>query len=125
MPLQVALLTEGVDRNTPFFLLPLAGELSPFSRRAWIEIFLPQISPTMSVVALLTEGVDRNTSGQSSAVKQYVALLTEGVDRNDTDDNANTAATKSPFSRRAWIEIALKLRKNQNHFGRPSHGGRG
>ena len=58
----VALLAEGVDRNS------IEGEAerveveSPSSRRAWIEIGWRYIRGRSPSVALLAEGVDRNTS---------------------------------------------------------------
>ena len=55
----VALLAEGVDRNT---------SVHP---KRW-----------MSIVALLAEGVDRNYVVMVSGKAEYVALLAEGVDRN-------------------------------------------
>ena len=55
----VALLAEGVDRNTH----------TPSRRR---------VRP----VALLAEGVDRNSTFRSFRAVLYVALLAEGVDRN-------------------------------------------
>ena len=58
-------------------------QLSPSSRRAWIEIF----------------------SGLYSLINGLVALLAEGVDRNKTDDANIEYWDKSPSSRRAWIEI--------------------
>ena len=56
----VALLAEGVDRNTNEELLDPAVALSPSSRRAWIEIpvIVDPLAPWL--VALLAEGVDRN-----------------------------------------------------------------
>ena len=79
----VALLAEGVDRNPAVLANVSAADLSPSSRRAWIEI--PQRSPAGlgHRVALLAEGVDRNrnivvTEGNTNVV----ALLAEGVDRN-------------------------------------------
>ena len=56
---EVALLTEGVDRN---------------ANRANNAILLK--------VALLTEGVDRNPVQVAAGAVAGVALLTEGVDRN-------------------------------------------
>ena len=56
----VALLTEGVDRNLHFVYFPLADDMSPSSRRAWIEISSSAAAVEGTAVALLTEGVDRN-----------------------------------------------------------------
>ena len=58
-------------------------EVSPSSRRAWIEI------PKM---------VD-------NGVEQLVALLAEGVDRNVWDNMVFDKDNWSPSSRRAWIEM--------------------
>ena len=57
---QVALLTEGVDRNS--------------------EVCKHRV--IVAEVALLTEGVDRNAAGLQSNTGRTVALLAEGVDRN-------------------------------------------
>ena len=57
---KVALLAEGVDRNNTGDLIPIYLDESPSSRRAWIEIKIAGVlSPAVSV-ALLAEGVDRN-----------------------------------------------------------------
>ena len=84
----VALLAEGVDRNSS----------TPLPRR---PIF---------TVALLAEGVDRNfvKHGLLADVCQ-VALLAEGVDRNVHVDIRTTERYRSPSSRRAWIEISFLL----------------
>ena len=57
---RVALLAEGVDRNLLRWWRVVGLTLSPSSRRAWIEIL--RLSPTAPAawVALLAEGVDRN-----------------------------------------------------------------
>ena len=85
----VALLAEGVDRNS-----------STISRRY-----------PARVVALLAEGVDRNTLiiSRIDAQKQ-VALLAEGVDRNLFLLTKFFPETLSPSSRRAWIEMCLAIR---------------
>ena len=59
--LHVALLAEGVDRNTEFSRPARAGLESPSSRRAWIEIRRRGHVHHHGHVALLAEGVDRNT----------------------------------------------------------------
>ena len=80
---KVALLAEGVDRNSAMCSPKSVFRRSPSSRRAWIEIirFCSAISP----------------SG--------VALLAEGVDRNHTGIPTPVSMGESPSSRRAWIEI--------------------
>ena len=59
--LLVALPTEGVDRNMAVLGDQSHGTKSPSPRRAWIEISFYAIQKTDSeTVALPTEGVDRN-----------------------------------------------------------------
>ena len=79
----VALLTEGVDRNTKSFEEHGFVIGSPSSRRAWIEIGTMPTTTAQCRVALLTEGVDRNRQLNDWAQE-------DGL---------------SPSSRRAWIEI--------------------
>ena len=79
----VALLAEGVDRNTSDVLPPRESTWSPSSRRAWIEMMMPLNLYETALVALLAEGVDRNGHGVLVLDHQLV----------------------SPSSRRAWIEI--------------------
>ena len=55
----VALLAEGVDRNTDTPKL-FSSFMSPSSRRAWIEISPAAALLRYTAVALLAEGVDRN-----------------------------------------------------------------
>ena len=57
----VALLAEGVDRNTLYRATVVPQQASPSSRRAWIEISTPPTMRVISGVALLAEGVDRNS----------------------------------------------------------------
>ena len=101
----VALLAEGVDRNTNMLGSAEAAQQ----------------------VALLAEGVDRNGTGYERTSKYTVALLAEGVDRNSrivrmsallsgrpprggrglkyVGNAALVTGVASPSSRRAWIEI--------------------
>ena len=93
----VALPTEGVDRNIIMEAMPPIFSASPSPRRAWIEI------------------------GSDSA-RQFlllVALPTEGVDRNTTDD-WRRGQKMSPSPRRAWIEIPTDLRVLLDGAGSPS-----
>ena len=62
--MRVALLAEGVDRNT-----------QEVRQRCHDR-----------VVALLAEGVDRNLTGARLSTRNSVALLAEGVDRNKLFD---------------------------------------
>ena len=58
--IRVALLAEGVDRNSGICHPGVIANRSPSSRRAWIEIFLCSEFGEAPLVALLAEGVDRN-----------------------------------------------------------------
>ena len=64
-------------------------------------------------VALLAEGVDRNSGSAETFGAKMVALLAEGVDRNSAASRASMSASRSPSSRRAWIEIGLDLQQRQ------------
>ena len=100
---EVALLAEGVDRNSYHTMYMYGKKWSPSSRRAWIEIAYIAGAPCGMYVALLAEGVDRNSTFQlTDDNKRAVALLAEGVDRNFAD----------PAIRAAYL-------------GRPPRGGRG
>ena len=67
---QVALLAEGVDRNSLVRKLVKGAEKSPSSRRAWIEIRISTIHRKEKfMVALLAEGVDRNRTTTPQSVK--------------------------------------------------------
>ena len=83
LSLHVALLAEGVGRN-------------------WMETpFFP-----MTCVALLAEGVGRNRMKSPLSASVSVALLAEGVGRNRDFGQDMRDITKSPSSRRAWVEIS-------------------
>ena len=58
--IEVALLAEGVDRNSTCSLVMGRRASSPSSRRAWIEMIYTGEFFNFSNVALLAEGVDRN-----------------------------------------------------------------
>ena len=79
---EVALLAEGVDRNSQRVGTYTGDGESPSSRRAWIEIWQPRRTPSVRQVALLAEGVDRNSMAKAKKNRTEVALLAEGVDRN-------------------------------------------
>ena len=81
--MSVALLAEGVGRNTAEWRRPFGSSSSPSSRRAWVEIHLTLIHPRWNTVALLAEGVGRNLNMLDPDIReQGVALLAEGVGRN-------------------------------------------
>ena len=99
----VALLAEGVDRNTPARSSMASTAASPSSRRAWIEMCFPP----------------------ACALESPVALLAEGVDRNDWVDGVNFNGSTSPSSRRVWIEIGRTIQVTDPPGRRPPRGGRG
>ena len=102
---KVALLAEGVDRNS------FAGTLSSVMRVALLAEGVDRNSTYSSprkwaeTVALLAEGVDRNLLARLNAQRHPVALLAEGVDRNLRQKSIGPSRTTSPSSRRAWIEM--------------------
>ena len=62
--------------------------------------------PMVNWVALLAEGVDRNHNLLDALTELFqVALLAEGVDRNSQSLTQWKQCSRSPSSRRAWIEI--------------------
>ena len=61
MKINVALHTEGVDRNNSKYWLWDEAYESPSTRRAWIEIVRGRFGSQYASVALHTEGVDRNS----------------------------------------------------------------
>ena len=64
----VALLAEGVDRNTSGVSAVVDWFRSPSSRRAWIEMTAIRWVMSWKRVALLAEGVDRNTTPSGKSV---------------------------------------------------------
>ena len=124
-------------------------ELSPSTRRAWIEIWLFRGFFPRRRVALHPEGVDRNADDAPiDIIITAVALHPEGVDRNrrplfhvnadlavalhpeGVDRNikeiANDPETPwSPSTRRAWIEIKTHAYARELTTRRPPPGGRG
>ena len=114
----VALLAEGVDRNTYDSKDMKHGQVSPSSRRAWIEIGgRNYITQKGWQVALLTEGVDRNTPGSTiwlntpaspSSRRAWIEISKWDMVRWDS--------AKSPSSRRAWIEMLKVVRFEKLNF---------
>ena len=85
LPASVALLAEGVDRNRLELSDLPPRYRSPSSQRAWIEILFPV----------------------NNLLQRLVALLAEGVDRNKKISPVGGTPSPSPSSQRAWIEIDL------------------
>ena len=106
----VALLAEGVDRNSEYNGLNMTELRSPSSQRAWIEIPCSVATSTYRCVALLAEGVDRNRKMSERSCFIWVALLAEGVDRNSFKAMVEADRRRSPSSQRAWIEITTPRR---------------
>ena len=102
---RVALLAEGVDRNRFLHAKCYAARTSPSSRRAWIEI---RTSHRLRFTR-------QSPSSRRAWIEMWaippplpvlkVALLAEGVDRNIGMPKSTVVSGKSPSSRRAWIEI--------------------
>ena len=93
----VALLAEGVDRNNHAWTSFVLDNMSPSSRRAWIEIvYLQPGIPNAGSVALLAEGVDRNCKEREDRHIWAVALLAEGVDRNTIPGYPVGASARRP-----------------------------
>ena len=99
----VALHPEGVDRNRSGRLLEIVRDVSPSTRRAWIEMVYHFGSGGYHLVALHPEGVDRNCG--SVAFRRSIKL--------------------SPSTRRAWIEIVRTACDCVERSRRPPPGGRG
>ena len=70
----VALLAEGVDRNSKLIPNACRMDKSPSSRRAWIEIFSGASPFSSASVALLAEGVDRNVVPSGITLEQWEAV---------------------------------------------------
>ena len=102
----VALLAEGVDRNTgrPHFCNVKAR--SPSSRRAWIEMLCLSFGAAIAHVALLAEGVDRNPTAFADLLREARSPSSRRawIEISRTWSRASLSL-RSPSSRRAWIEI--------------------
>ena len=101
----VALLAEGVDRNTK-----VAEDVwrycgSPSSRRAWIEIVFPVSFRRTALSPSSRRAWIEIAQAYAAGRLAHVALLAEGVDRNMGENDTGPWAQTSPSSRRAWIEI--------------------
>ena len=104
--IQVALLTEGVGRNSFRLSLCPCARASPSSRRAWVEMF---IASMINFCKLLSPSSRRAwveiRSRCMTSSRAAVALLAEGVGRNPFGICGHRLAGRSPSSRRAWVEI--------------------
>ena len=120
----VALLAEGVDRNIFLWFSPCTASESPSSRRAWIEILMVSAKRLLKNVALLAEGVDRNQKPLDKTEKVWVALLAEGVDRNlrmaCSPRFAKVALLAEGVDRNFFV-----IQQKQLNSSRPPRGGRG
>ena len=81
----VALLAEGVDRNSNSILVWLLSCVALLAEGVDRNTEMPHTLAELQNVALLAEGVDRNISVSFCSIHAVVALLAEGVDRNIDD----------------------------------------
>ena len=77
----VALLAEGVDRNSFLWPITVTGIVALLAEGVDRNLQAEQSFRAEAQVALLAEGVDRNVFGWFSSRSAGVALLAEGVDR--------------------------------------------
>ena len=93
----VALLAEGVDRNTTYYLSDYAlSEVALLAEGVDRNIYTPGEKTGMVLVALLAEGVDRNSSANMDSTMSAVALLAEGVDRNRSNATGTLDSWRRP-----------------------------
>ena len=85
-PSAVALLAEGVDRNSSCESLVGTGIQSPSSRRAWIEIHRLEVSRY-------------KVDGSPSSRRAWIEIAMKKLEES---------GQMSPSSRRAWIEMAYR-----------------
>ena len=121
---KVALLAEGVDRNSSVMVSVFSMCSSPSSRRAWIEIAIFIQTRPSRWVALLAEGVDRNHRRMEAKQFLDVALLAEGVDRNNLKERG-IAMSKVALLAEGVDRNAFTLLLGPDLQGRPPRGGRG
>ena len=87
----VALLAEGVDRNVPERHYRVENEASPSSRRAWIEI--------------TSDMAQGRRNGSPSSRRAWIEIFGR---------MSSSTKTTSPSSRRAWIE-SFRQRVDENY----------
>ena len=76
-------------------------------------MFVAIVTPQLRTVALHPEGVDRNRLSPRISRRSRVALHPEGVDRNAVVRALIAQSSRSPSTRRAWIEMAHHMVGNQ------------
>ena len=105
----VALLAEGVDRNSMQIRGTSAHQkVALLAEGVDRNLFPFRLFAVTAKVALLAEGVDRNLIRHMGLMSVLVALLAEGVDRNFFSSSLTASVLyRSPSSRRAWIEIEV------------------
>ena len=108
-PPSVALLAEGVDRNSMQIRGTSAHQkVALLAEGVDRNLFPFRLFAVTAKVALLAEGVDRNLIRHMGLMSVLVALLAEGVDRNFFSSSLTASVLyRSPSSRRAWIEIEV------------------
>ena len=81
------------------------ADMSPSSRRAWIEIRMRSLASSAFASPSSRRAWIEIVAALSCCRDVPVALLAEGVDRNRFGQTERSATARSPSSRRAWIEI--------------------
>ena len=117
----VALLAEGVGRNTHFRTELINGPVSPSSRRAWVEIdsarrhfCAAQKSPSSRRAWVeIKVPVASLISVQSPSSRRAWVEISVWL-------GSSPKGTTSPSSRRAWVEILLGLILPDSHLESPS-----
>ena len=93
----VALLAEGVDRNSFLWPITVTGIVALLAEGVDRNLQAEQSFRAEAQVALLAEGVDRNFSRScTAAAKVAVALLAEGVDRNHIPVSSTPSSVRRP-----------------------------
>ena len=92
----VALLAEGVDRNSYEVDTKTGPLVALLAEGVDRNLSVSGITPHDYGVALLAEGVDRNMAASTHSFRAPVALLAEGVDRNVPSLRSTMAASSRP-----------------------------
>ena len=103
----VALRKESVDRNIFSLPLVLIFLKSLSARRAWIEISIDDLEPSITRVALRKESVDRNDIGIATIDSISKSLSARRAWIEITAHTARNTSIASLSARRAWIEICI------------------
>ena len=143
----VALLAEGVDRNSQLRYCGHVFGLSPSSRRAWIEMLIEikferissqSPSSRRAWIEISVQRLQHSRRRSPSSRRAWIEIVfLPGFIEPDmspssrrawieiVDELAARLGKKSPSSRRAWIEIGRSGSRHSCGAGRPPRGGRG